>query len=315
MSTKKDAPSGTLLKLVDEMKKAGYRAPHRYRFQPRRRAPRHARDRLRFRGRYHHAAAHRPQPRRLRPRRFESRAMGDRQEGISRILTRCCPSRRSAWEVVHVHRMRHRAGNAVRFAIYPSTRLRSASWSVARSRPESTFWSLAAPPARAPRSPAPSISASSEITLEEARGRVPVLAGAGGYNTHEVIELARELERLGVDGILSVTPYYNKPTQEGLYQHYQRHRRRDSPAHRGLQRARPHRRERRARYPGPPGRHRKHRRRQGSLRQYRADGQCAPRSAFPTSPCSPATTPSPSRSWRSAAAVSSPWSPTRSPPK
>jgi 4-hydroxy-tetrahydrodipicolinate synthase len=58
------------------------------------------------------------------------------------------------------------------------------------------------------------------ITLEEARGRVPVLAGAGGYNTHEVIELARELERMGADGILSVTPYYNKPTQEGLYQHY-----------------------------------------------------------------------------------------------
>jgi len=49
---------------------------------------------------------------------------------------------------------------------------------------------------------------------------VPVLAGAGGYNTHEVIELAGELESLGADGILSVTPYYNKPTQEGLYQHY-----------------------------------------------------------------------------------------------
>ncbi len=59
-----------------------------------------------------------------------------------------------------------------------------------------------------------------EITLEEAKGKVPVLGGAGGYNTHEVIELARELERMGVDGILSVTPYYNKPTQEGLYQHY-----------------------------------------------------------------------------------------------
>jgi 4-hydroxy-tetrahydrodipicolinate synthase len=59
-----------------------------------------------------------------------------------------------------------------------------------------------------------------EITLEEAKGKVPVLAGAGGYNTHEVIELARELEQLGADGILSVTPYYNKPTQEGLYQHY-----------------------------------------------------------------------------------------------
>lgn len=60
-----------------------------------------------------------------------------------------------------------------------------------------------------------------EITIEEAKGKVPVLAGAGGYNTHEVIELAREIERMGADGILSVTPYYNKPTQEGLYQHYQ----------------------------------------------------------------------------------------------
>ena len=60
-----------------------------------------------------------------------------------------------------------------------------------------------------------------QITLEEAKGKVPVLAGAGGYNTQEVIELAHELKKMGVDGILSVTPYYNKPTQEGLYQHYQ----------------------------------------------------------------------------------------------
>jgi 4-hydroxy-tetrahydrodipicolinate synthase len=59
-----------------------------------------------------------------------------------------------------------------------------------------------------------------EITLEESAGKIPVLAGAGGYNTHEVAELARELESLGADGLLSVTPYYNKPTQEGLYQHY-----------------------------------------------------------------------------------------------
>jgi len=59
-----------------------------------------------------------------------------------------------------------------------------------------------------------------EITLQETAGKIPVLAGAGGYNTHEVIELARELEDLGADGLLSVTPYYNKPTQEGLYQHY-----------------------------------------------------------------------------------------------
>jgi 4-hydroxy-tetrahydrodipicolinate synthase len=59
-----------------------------------------------------------------------------------------------------------------------------------------------------------------EITLEETNGRVAVLAGAGGYNTVEVIELAKEIKAIGVDGILSVTPYYNKPTQEGLYQHY-----------------------------------------------------------------------------------------------
>jgi 4-hydroxy-tetrahydrodipicolinate synthase len=58
------------------------------------------------------------------------------------------------------------------------------------------------------------------ITLEEAKGKVPVLAGAGGYNTHHVIETARECERMGADGILSVTPYYNKPTQEGLYHHF-----------------------------------------------------------------------------------------------
>jgi 4-hydroxy-tetrahydrodipicolinate synthase len=59
-----------------------------------------------------------------------------------------------------------------------------------------------------------------EIALEEAKGRVPVVAGAGGYDTSKVIRLAKELEALGVDGLLSVTPYYTKPTQEGLYQHY-----------------------------------------------------------------------------------------------
>jgi 4-hydroxy-tetrahydrodipicolinate synthase len=59
-----------------------------------------------------------------------------------------------------------------------------------------------------------------ELVVEESNGRVPVLAGAGGYDTREVIELARDMERVGADGLLSVTPYYNKPTQEGLYQHF-----------------------------------------------------------------------------------------------
>src|SRR6187397_2273998 len=57
-----------------------------------------------------------------------------------------------------------------------------------------------------------------EILVDEARGEVPVLAGAGGYDTHEVIELADQMRQVGASGILSVTPYYNKPTQEGLYQ-------------------------------------------------------------------------------------------------
>jgi 4-hydroxy-tetrahydrodipicolinate synthase len=59
-----------------------------------------------------------------------------------------------------------------------------------------------------------------EVLVDEANGEVPVLAGAGGYNTREVIQLADEMRRAGASGLLSVTPYYNKPTQEGLYQHY-----------------------------------------------------------------------------------------------
>jgi len=59
-----------------------------------------------------------------------------------------------------------------------------------------------------------------EILVDEANGQLPVLAGAGGNDTKEVIHLAREMARRGASGFLSVTPYYNKPTQEGLYQHY-----------------------------------------------------------------------------------------------
>jgi 4-hydroxy-tetrahydrodipicolinate synthase len=59
-----------------------------------------------------------------------------------------------------------------------------------------------------------------ELVAGEAKGRVPVLAGAGGYDTKEVIHAARRMQAAGANGILSVTPYYNKPTPEGLYQHY-----------------------------------------------------------------------------------------------
>ncbi len=59
-----------------------------------------------------------------------------------------------------------------------------------------------------------------ELVLEEAGGSTPVIAGAGGYDTKEVVHAAAALEKLGVQGLLSVTPYYNRPTPEGLYRHF-----------------------------------------------------------------------------------------------
>ena len=59
-----------------------------------------------------------------------------------------------------------------------------------------------------------------EILVDEAKGAVPILAGAGGYNTKDVVHLAKSMQKAGADGLLSVTPYYNKPTQEGLVEHF-----------------------------------------------------------------------------------------------
>jgi 4-hydroxy-tetrahydrodipicolinate synthase len=59
-----------------------------------------------------------------------------------------------------------------------------------------------------------------EVCISEARGRVPVMAGAGSNNTTEAIGLAQFAEKAGADAVLVVTPYYNKPNQEGLYQHF-----------------------------------------------------------------------------------------------
>lgn len=58
------------------------------------------------------------------------------------------------------------------------------------------------------------------VTIEAVGGKIPVLAGCGGYNTAQVVEMAKEIAKLGADGLLSVTPYYNKPSPEGLFQHY-----------------------------------------------------------------------------------------------
>ncbi|MET0876189.1 MAG: 4-hydroxy-tetrahydrodipicolinate synthase, partial [Tardiphaga sp.] len=59
-----------------------------------------------------------------------------------------------------------------------------------------------------------------EWCIDEAKGRVPVIAGAGSNSTREAVELAKHAEKAGADAVLVVTPYYNKPTQEGMYQHF-----------------------------------------------------------------------------------------------
>ena len=61
-----------------------------------------------------------------------------------------------------------------------------------------------------------------EIAIKECRGKIPVIAGTGSNSTHEAIELSKFAEKAGSDALLIVTPYYNKPTQEGLYQHYKK---------------------------------------------------------------------------------------------
>ena len=59
-----------------------------------------------------------------------------------------------------------------------------------------------------------------EICIKESRGRIPVIAGTGSNSTEEAVSLTKHAEKAGADGVLVVTPYYNKPTQEGLYKHY-----------------------------------------------------------------------------------------------
>ena len=61
-----------------------------------------------------------------------------------------------------------------------------------------------------------------KIAVEEAKGRIPIIAGAGSNSTNEALELAQFSKKVGADAILVITPYYNKPTQEGLYQHYRK---------------------------------------------------------------------------------------------
>ena len=59
-----------------------------------------------------------------------------------------------------------------------------------------------------------------EMCIKEVKGKIPVIAGTGSNSTEEAVDLTKHAEKAGADAVLIVTPYYNKPTQEGLYQHY-----------------------------------------------------------------------------------------------
>ena len=128
-----------------------------------------------------------------------------------------------------------------------------------------------------------------ELVLEAAKGQVPVMAGAGGYDTQEVVHLAKEMQSVGVQGLLSVTPYYNKPTPEGLYQHFSQIAEATSlpivlynvPGRTGCNID--------AATLRAAGDHSARDRREGSVGQHPADGRDLPRRARRTSWCCPAT--------------------------
>ena len=141
-------------------------------------------------------------------------------------------------------------GTALDYAVHRrrarSTRPPSGGWRGGRSTPACTSSCRAARPARRRRSSPAERRRIVEIVVDEAEGRALVLAGAGGYDTREVIHAVAEMQKAGAQGILSVTPYYNKPTPEGLYQHYKAIAEQHDAADHRLQRARPDRLQRRS---------------------------------------------------------------------
>jgi 4-hydroxy-tetrahydrodipicolinate synthase len=92
-----------------------------------------------------------------------------------------------------------------------------------------------------------------EFTAEAVNKRVPLVAGIGGNNTYEVVEQVRNFNIPGYDAILSASPHYNKPTQEGIYQHYQAIAENADATHYIIQRTQPHRQHYKCRNYAAPG--------------------------------------------------------------
>ena len=112
---------------------------------------------------------------------------------------------------------------------------------------------------------------------KQAAGRVPVIAGTGANSTSEAIELASCAKKAGADAALSVVPYYNKPTQEGLYRHFKAIAEAVDMPHDPVQRAGTHRGGHEQRHRAAPGADPEHRRHQGCDRQHRARQRSDPR--------------------------------------
>lgn len=132
-----------------------------------------------------------------------------------------------------------------------------------------------------------------ELTVEMCAGKMKTIVGVGGYNTEHVLEQAKHAEMCGADGILMVTPYYNKSTQKGLIEHFTYVADRVKVPDDTLQRARTHRHRHQARHIQGPLPAPEHKRRQGGQRQHRRV-RPGPAPCAGTTWCSgPATTPTP----------------------
>ena len=154
--------------------------------------------------------------------------------------------------------------------------LRSNS-STGRSTRARTASSRSAPPARSPTLTHDEHKRVVEIAIEVAKGRVPVIAGAGSNRTAEAIDLTRHAKEAGADAALIVTPYYNKPTQEGHVPALQGDRRRGRSADHHLQHPAAQRGRHERRDDGAAGEAPEHRRREGRDREPGASAAHAPR--------------------------------------
>ena len=270
--TKKDAPSGTALTLKRAMEPAGFSRPIDVSSTRAGFIPGMHTDRVRRPGGYDHADPHGARSHGVRPWRADCGDMGARQTRLVHHARRARAFRGRAGgrdndheDTIYGSRVPHSSRRLPGTAT--STRRASAASAGGRSMPASTFWFRTERPAKIPRSRSRSAFALSRFWWTKRTARCRFSPGAGGYNTKEVVHLADEMRKAGAYGLLSVTPYYNKPTPEGLVQHFRAIADCDAAADRRLQRPGTHRRQHRRPHVRAPGGDSERRRRQGSVRQ------------------------------------------------